>query len=268
MTLHLLHLSDLHFEAPPGAKLTPPHALSRATDAIIRDFPKSEFVLVISGDITTRGAATGYLEALRALEELRGRLTITKIVVCPGNHDLAVVAPRDFRDFNQFAFSLTNDTAQFWNETQTVRVIPWNEYRFVLINTSFHGDYRYGSVPLDALREALAGNAGLHLIVVLHHSPISSTYGGGGLSDAYELLKVVSEYGAVAILHGHVHSDQSLTVGRHGTLLFGIGSLGFQPDGNMNNQFAIHDFDGGKIKRSLIYRYYLNTDSFRDSGGK
>ena len=99
-------------------------------------------------------------------------------------------------------------------------------------------------------------------IVVMHHSPISGSYAGGGMTDAYELLALVSEFPVAALLHGHVHSDLGLTIGRHGTLLFGAGSLGFEPDPNMNNQFVIHRFIDGAVAESVIYRYFRNRDRF------
>lgn len=262
MTLRLLHLSDLHFAATPQPDLTPSHALTRAADALLQDYPGEEFVLVVSGDVTTQGKPVGYTEALRALQVLKDRIKISKVLVCPGNHDIARVAPKEFREFNQFAFSLTNDPDQSWNEKHPVRVIPWGEYSFVLVNTAFHGNHSYGRVPLESLRECLSQNVHTHLIVILHHSPISGSYAGGGLSDAYDLLSLVSGYKASAILHGHVHSDQGLPVGRYPTILFGTGSLGFHPEGNMNNQFTIHEFDVGTLVNSSTYRYYRNTDSF------
>lgn len=262
VTMHLLHLSDLHFAASPQPDLTPSHALTRATDVLLRDYPGQEFVLVVSGDVTTQGQPVGYTQALRALEVLKKRLKISKVLVCPGNHDIARVAPTEFREFNQFAFSLTNDPEQLWNEKHAVCVIPWGSYSFILVNTAFHGSHSYGRVPLDSLRDCLSQNADTHLIVILHHSPISSSYAGGGLSDAYDLLSLVTGYGASAVLHGHVHSDQGLPVGRRPTILFGAGSLGFHPDGNMNNQFTIHQCDEGSLTSSSTYRYYRNTDSF------
>lgn len=262
VTLRLLHLSDLHFGAAPAPDLTPTHALTRAAEALLRDHPGEEFVLVISGDVTTQGRTVGYTEALRALEALKRQLRIPKVLVCPGNHDIARIEPTEFRDFNQFAFSLTNDPEQSWNAERPVRVIPWGAYSFVLVNSAYHGDHTHGRVPLGPLRECLARNVNAHLVVILHHSPISSSYAGGGLSDAYDLLATVTQYGASAIFHGHVHSDQGLPVGRRPTILFGAGSLGFHPDGNMNNQFTIHDFEDGSVVRSSVYRYYRNIDSF------
>lgn len=264
-SLRIIHFSDLHFAAVPRPVLTPTRALKRATEAILRDFPEEELVLVISGDVTTQGSAEGYVEALAALNEMKKQLRIAKIVVCPGNHDIAQVAPKEFREFNRFAFDLTNDPKQTWNDEQPVAVSTLGTYAFVLTNTSFHGDHSFGRVPLGSLKRAMAQVSDRHLIVVVHHSPISSQYGGGGMADAYELLAAVSNEGATALLHGHVHSDQGLRIGNHGTLLSGAGSLGFQPDGNMNNQFAIHEFTDGTFARSITYRYYRNWDRFEGS---
>ncbi|WP_369045768.1 metallophosphoesterase family protein [Sinomonas sp. P10A9] len=259
--LLIMHISDIHFAAESKGQPSPREALEAASDAVLHDFGDAEIVLVLSGDVTTTGNTSGYVEALRALESLKANLNITKVVVCPGNHDIERVAAKEFRSFNKFAFSLTNDPNQCWNEAHAVRIVSHGDYDFVLGNTSFHGDYRTGKVPLKDMKALLTRDE-RPKIVVIHHSPIASEYGGGGLAEAYELLSLISGCSAIALLHGHVHSDQAITVGRNQAVVCGVGSIGFRPDPNMNNQFAMYEFNNRTMVTMTPYQYRLNRGRF------
>lgn len=85
------------------------------------------------------------------------------------------------------------------------------------------------------------------------------------MTDAYDLLRMTADAGVSAVLHGHVHSDQGFRFGHKNSLIHGVGSLGFQPDGNMNNQFAIYDFELGTVSRIHVYRYFANVKAFRET---
>lgn len=261
----VLHFSDLHFAASEPRALGPKEALARAWSAIQDTLDEEAYTLVISGDVTTKGKRQGYSEALISLrDEIPSSIGIEKIVLCPGNHDISTGA-EPFGPFNQFAFSLTNDWRQMWHADDPVRTVPHGELTFLLVNSAHQGDHSRGDVPLAPLERALLDATGSTLVVVLHHCPISSTYGGGGLGSAYELLELTSRYGVAAVLHGHVHSDQGLFLGRRPTLLLGVGALGFRPDPNMNNQFAALTFDKGRVVKGVLFKYYENLASFRPS---
>lgn len=262
--LSVLHWSDLHFAAsiPGRGELSPARGVELAVEAINRDYSGKQFVLVLSGDITTVGKASGYREALVELRAARKNLNLSAVVVCPGNHDTALVRPQSFTEFNRFAWQLTSDATQTWSYKDPVCTVERGDYSFLAVNTAYEGDYTFGSAPLKQLRAALQASHDKHQIVVLHHSPISAKYAGGGMDDAYDLLALISEFDVSAVLHGHVHSDQGLRIGTGGALLFGAGSLGFEPEGNMNNQFAIHEFAAGKATSTRVYRYYRNENRF------
>lgn len=258
---HIVHMSDLHF-LHSNPYLQPDTALRLAGEALIRDFQDEPLVLVISGDITTCGAVAGLHEALLSINKnILSRLVINKTILCPGNHDI-VGGDKDFKEFNKFAFSLTGSEWQIWNEERTVAIEMYEDYCFLLVNTSAHADYNFGKVPLEALERSLDETQAKHQIVVLHHSPISSSYGGDGLADSYEVLSLVGKKNCLALLHGHVHSNQILTIGRQPTIVSGVGSLGYTPDPNMNNQFSTYSFSGSKLVRAGIYRYLGNNKRF------
>lgn len=82
------------------------------------------------------------------------------------------------------------------------------------------------------------------------------------LIDGYDFLDLVSRAGAVAALHGHVHSDQALLVGTKPTLVGGAGSLAFPPDPNMNNHFSLYRFRRARVAEAYSFRYYANRGEF------
>lgn len=260
--IRIVQWSDIHFSSSPLAKLSPGEAMERATTAVVKDFGAHEVVLALTGDITFQGSAGGYAEALRSLTSAKDKLNITATVTCPGNHDISGSSQREFDAFNKFAFAATRDPNQFWDHDHAVSIARVAEYSLILVNSAFEGDHRFGSVPLKQLRLALEASRGDHSIVFIHHSPISSKYAGGGLADAYDLLALVSEFQVAAIFHGHVHSNQALEIGPHRTVLYGVGSLGFEPDPNMNNQFAVHEVVDGVLDRTHLYRYFLASEQF------
>lgn len=261
--LTLVHLSDIHFAAQDPS-IPPEVALSAASKAIEEHLEGDRLVLLISGDITTRGKASGFTDAAYYITEtLVEKHGFEKILVCPGNHDITAAHDRSFADFNRFAFHITNDPNQSWNAKEKVRTVTSGSYRFILANTSHHGDHSFGDTPLEDIKAHIASPTDKHTILVTHHSPISSRYGGNGLTDSYELLRVASDNEITALLHGDVHSDHILTIGSSGTIVSGVGSLGFPPARNMNNQFASYQFEEGRFKSGILFRYMENRSEFR-----
>lgn len=261
----LVHLSDLHFAADEYY-LDPESAIRSACDAISEMHAGAEIVVAITGDITTKGRPHGYYEAARVIRSaLLPRLNPRAVVVCPGNHDIASGSPR-FGTFNRFAFDVTGNANLSWTSQRPVRTVQVDEYSFVLINSAYHGDHTYGQVPMHAVREVLNGAEIHNAIVLLHHSPISSAYGGAALTNAYELLAQVSNSRALGVLHGHIHSELVLTFGRRPTFLSGVGSLSFKPEPNMNNQFSVHVLRDGALASSTAYRYATDRQQFIATG--
>jgi predicted MPP superfamily phosphohydrolase len=95
----ILHLSDLHFGQDHGFPLERPQpgqgVEGRPLHEIIANRVSRELgcrigVVVVSGDLVTRGDANGYPHAFRFLERLLSALGLEKkhCVIVPGNHDL------------------------------------------------------------------------------------------------------------------------------------------------------------------------------------
>ncbi|WP_238422593.1 metallophosphoesterase [Gordonia sp. 'Campus'] len=259
-SIQIAHISDLHFHADDG-DLDPAEALEMFADQVARlGYRQENVVLVISGDVTTKGRTGGFSSAVRNVrDKVLKRGLFSQIIVCPGNHDISV-SRRKFHEFNDFAFAVTNDEKQLFTEDSSVVVTKFRDFDFVAINSAHHGDHRFGSINLHQVHRALS-TCGPKTILVTHHSPISSRYGGHGLEHSHELLTLASQHGALALLHGDIHSDQVLTVGRTRTKILGVGSLGFVPGSNMNNQFTVYNISETNFS-GVLFIYKKNRNDF------
>ncbi|MFE0527596.1 metallophosphoesterase [Micromonospora sp. NBRC 107095] len=253
--LTIMHLSDVHFGAAAYA-VTPAELLSKAT-AVAKGLvdPAGRFVVALTGDVTTKGSPAYYEEAARGIERhLLAALDPDQVLVCPGNHDITGVAPAYFQDFNEFAFRLTNDNRQVFTPERTVARVDLGDYSFLMVNSSYHGDHRRGEVQLAHLRRAMSDSRP-NPIILLHHSPFSSEYGGHALVNAYEFLSLAVRNRVAGILHGHVHFEQVLTIGSRPTAVVGSGSLLFPPAPNHNNQFTVIQLSAGGVERAVAAKY-------------
>ena len=93
----ILHLSDLHFGSDYGFPLRRREVptLQQTLDetigqGLVRMGSPPIGLLIISGDITTRGEGNGFLEAQSFLSSLLPRLHLSsdQVVIVPGNHDI------------------------------------------------------------------------------------------------------------------------------------------------------------------------------------
>lgn len=261
--LTIVHISDIHFNAD-GGDLNPARALELASKAILReDLDWENCILILSGDFTTCGNKIGFNTASHYIHEylLSDKMKFSSVLVCPGNHDITDTG-RSFHEFNKFAFDITDDSAQTFTAARTICSVSRLGYQFVLVNSAHHADHTYGNVNLEQLRDVLeASTPDEPIILVVHHSPISSRYGGHGLEHSYELLTLASHHKVVLLLHGDIHSNQILTVGSAGTKVLGVGSLGFPPDPNMSNQFAMYKIDENTFSGKL-FNFQANRDMF------
>ena len=91
---NLLHLSDLHFGYDKDA--TARAQRTESLDLLVKEVRKlpadwKPHILVISGDLTWQGRASGYTELAdwltKKLLPATG-LTAADCVICPGNHDI------------------------------------------------------------------------------------------------------------------------------------------------------------------------------------
>ncbi|MFZ0603314.1 MAG: metallophosphoesterase, partial [Roseiarcus sp.] len=163
--------------------------------------------VAVTGDLVNIGMAAEFQRAALWMETL-GEASDVSFV--PGNHDAYVRASMPLLEA---AFApWTSDNPQ-----QTAASYPYLRLRreVAIIGLSsavptgpLMASGRLGKAQLEAFAELLreTGAKSLARVVLIHHPPIAGiTPPLRGLSDASAFQRIVREFGAEAILHGHTH---------------------------------------------------------------
>jgi len=238
----VLHISDLHFGDDYGFPLVdatvPAH--KRSLETIIVESLKEESidigVVVLSGDITTKGKSDGYVHAAPFLERLLSRLQLTRnhLVMVPGNHDIYIEdTPHPTRDHEEAApyrlllGNVYGTERKSVNSIQSFNTKDWC-LTFCGLNSArprsketkeygYVGDDRYQPL-LDEIatvgrdRKKLLSMKRMNFAVLHHHllpangayepeagRPVSMTLDAGGLVES------LIDGGIHVALHGHQH---------------------------------------------------------------
>ncbi|MEU8091667.1 metallophosphoesterase family protein [Micromonospora chalcea] len=239
----ILHLSDLHFGTDYGFPVNPQAVpvLKVALDEVIENglvqLGRPQVgVVIVSGDITTRGEPDGFLEAQAFFERLLNRLNLTpdNLILVPGNHDILLddshvtrsyAAEQPFRNLLKLIHgsSVADLNRLHWFSApggDEILVLALNSVRPRAKNTMEYGyvgrDF-YGPVvkELQEMRDGITESKGVRplCLAVLHHHvlptplmedpdtdrPVSLTL------DAGQLIEDLQRAGVHAILHGHQH---------------------------------------------------------------
>ncbi len=229
---YILHLSDIHFGEDFGFPATSVPGKRPLLD-IITDFVKHDLrqeigLLVISGDISSRGDGNILLnQGLPFLEDLCNNLGIRKecVIIIPGNHDIPLQSA-NFKDYNhENAFRIF--LQQFYGEP--MEPFGLNFYRFpcgrqvdiLRINSvklRKKEESNYGYVDWSHYKNLLALQTldGDFRIAVIHHhlasmqaeEILSSDYPFGSISvtiDSGKVIEGLQRNGFDIVLNGHQH---------------------------------------------------------------
>jgi 3',5'-cyclic AMP phosphodiesterase CpdA len=206
--IDVFHCSDLHF----GHPAVPEHY--EAIEALIQE--RRFNVVAISGDLTQRGRA-GEFQRARAF--IRHAELVSKVIVVPGNHDVAWwYAPLGMGDDRK----LLRKYRQYISEDiEPVLRLPGAT--FVGLNTC-HGVVRQtltwnlrdlsiiGYLREDQIARAAAEFAktppGDARIIVLHHNPVKGELSQRhGLRNTNRVLGVFADLGVDLVCCGHDHQE-------------------------------------------------------------
>jgi 3',5'-cyclic AMP phosphodiesterase CpdA len=207
-TIDLFHCSDLHFGHP---------AVPEQYEAIETLIQERRFnVTAISGDLTQRARA-GEFQRARAFIKHAER--VSKVIVIPGNHDVAWwFSPFGMGDDRK----LLRKYRQYINEDiEPVMRLPGAT--FVGLNTC-HGIIRQtltwnfrdlsiiGYVRDGQLKRAAAEfsktPSGDARVVVMHHNPVKGELSQRhGLKDTNRILGAFFDMGVDLVLCGHDHQE-------------------------------------------------------------
>ena len=231
MAMRLAQVSDAHLLSlagrpslkdimvSVGRPLDPAMRYRRLLDALRLAADHATHV-VLSGDLAETGSV-GQYEALASALEAAG-LGADRITMLPGNHD-------------------RYDTDDAWERALRGPLAPWapsaahsgqhvvrqlSGARLVAVDATRPQNVLRSAGQLTAAHlatiaaEAHAAEAAReHLVLALHHPPQVSAFGlwhaMNGLLGAEQLVAMMGSWAPMSLLHGHVHVERMLTVGRH-----------------------------------------------------
>jgi 3',5'-cyclic AMP phosphodiesterase CpdA len=204
----LFHCSDLHFGHPAVPEQY------EAIEALIQE--KRFDVVAISGDLTQR-ARSGEFQRARAFIKHAER--VSKVIVVPGNHDVAwwfsplgmgddLKLLRKYRQYIREDIEpvLRTPGATFvgLNTCHGVirQTLTWN-----LRDISIIGHLRDEQLQ-RAAREFSKTPAGDARVIVMHHNPVKGELSRRhGLKDTNRILGAFAEMGVDLVLCGHDHQE-------------------------------------------------------------
>lgn len=262
--IYILHLSDLHFGNEKG--FLGGADIRKILEEILGG-AKGDRYIVISGDVTFQGRSQGYEECAKPIIDAANNLGIpqAKIIVCPGNHDIEK-STKSFAAFDAWSSRVRNDKI-FTFTGQSVRCLEAENAVFVVVNTAFHLDHKYGYVDFDELNARIgeidksSSAKGKKRFAVAHHHCIpvlrddTST-----IRNAHGFLELLERHEFSLLMHGHQHAMLDMRIGGGGMKILGVGSVGFVTPGIINSFALITHIEGGE---PLIRRFGLSSDTGR-----
>ena len=207
-TIGLFHCSDLHFGHPAVPEQY------EAIEALIQE--RGYAVCAVSGDLTQRGRS-GEFQRARAFIRTAERLS--KVIVVPGNHDVAWwFSPLGMGDDRKL---LRKYRQYITEDIEPVLRVPGAT--FVGLNTC-HGVVRQtltwnlrdlaiiGHVREEQLVRVAAefskSPAGDARVIVMHHNPVKGELSQRhGLRHTNRILGAFAEMGVDLVLCGHDHQE-------------------------------------------------------------
>jgi 3',5'-cyclic AMP phosphodiesterase CpdA len=227
----LLHISDIH--ARPGQNLV---ALADSVAAAIAPYGQPTH-LVASGDFGFQGQHAALGARFARLQAERLSLSPSRVVCCPGNHDIELSDGRtSLQTYHREIAGLLQDAGR---ADPTAASIYSNEgIDFLVLNSAHLLEWSHGHVDLSAIQRLnLRSRTGTGVAVVHHHCIPFDESDPSHISNAHPLLNLLEANGFHALLHGHRHMSMTL---RLNTLrIVGVGSVNYPPVPNINNQFNL-----------------------------
>lgn len=191
----LLHITDLHLQALPEGRAR--GLVTQDTFKSVLNYARNDprwppDGILVTGDIVEDGSCAGY-------ERFRNTLTVSNLpILCiPGNHDNPTL----------MAKLLSKPPFQVGGSKN---IEGW---RILLLN-SYQENQHAGALGPDglaALEESLKKNTDQHVMICMHHQPLSMDSDWLdliGLQDAKQFLATINKYKQVrAVVWGHVHQE-------------------------------------------------------------
>lgn len=207
-TIDLFHCSDLHFGHPAVPEQY------EALETLIQE--RRYTVVAISGDLTQRARA-GEFQRARAFIKHAER--VSKVIVVPGNHDVAWwfsplgmgKDPKLLRKYRQYisediepVLRLAGATFVGLNTCHGIirQTLTWNLRDLSIIGYLRDDQLKRASAELS---KTPPGDA---RVIVMHHNPVKGALSQRhGLKDTNRILGAFADMGVDLVLCGHDHQE-------------------------------------------------------------
>lgn len=238
---HLIHLSDMHFDASDRNTL-PFKFIEDSLTSFITGLVGDK-ILILGGDITYQGSKRGYELAARFFESIVARtgLERSNIIVCPGNHD--IMRHEKFEGIDGFTYALRKDKALEFRRAHCY-VLRAHDIEFIINNSAYHENHQYGLADLDSVSECLTSprpSSVARILVSHHHFMPLFENDTSATRNAYGLISLADSHQVRLALHGHQHFNMGFPMGHTPIHCFGVSSFNFDSSGILNglNHYAI-----------------------------
>lgn len=212
--MKLLHISDPHFHSD-SLSIYPHQIKQPLIDLINKEVSdKSDFYLLLTGDITIQGQKEGYNQATNFFKDVitQTGLNPNNIILCPGNHD---ISEKSFKNFDAFTYSLRQDQTFTFSESNN-NLLFTEKACFLSINSAYYLNHKFGLVDIKNLHDILSEKSDNIAeketkIAIIHHHFLNVQHEDISLiRNSYEALNVLSNFDF--IFHGHQHTRQKYTI--------------------------------------------------------
>ncbi|HSA54090.1 MAG TPA: metallophosphoesterase [Gemmatimonadaceae bacterium] len=261
--LRVFHVSDLHFGRPVAPDIVEAIEAHIAVDRYD--------VVAVSGDLSQRARAG---EFQRAAVFLRDAARVSRVIVVPGNHDVAWWrSPLHARGaatiYEPYRTYISADlepvlrapgaTFVGLNTAQGVstRTLTWN-----LRDVSIIGDLRRSQIEW-ARRQFLESPDGDARVIVMHHNPMPGELSRRhGLKNTRRVLGAFAQIGVDLVLCGHDHQEAIHYVEhtRKGTVISTAGTISNRSRGGRPSSTNVITIRSSRIEvKTLVWSAATRT---------
>lgn len=255
ISLDIIHLSDLHFG--DSQALFNEDELSGALCSYITD-NTDEPIIILSGDVTSRGQKDGYAHATTFIERLvsEGGVKRSNLLFCPGNHD---IVNNSFNEFDTFSYGARRDH-EFTFSNASYRLMESQNTILLALNSSYHLNHQFGLIDDGVFNLDLSAYQDKRKVLVFHHHVLNQFNGDtSAIRNGYDLVQFIEKNGFCLAVHGHQHTDQHYHVGKNATPVVSARSGNFNQSGYLN-AFNHYSLTGEDISfASLVFERSSRT---------
>jgi 3',5'-cyclic AMP phosphodiesterase CpdA len=256
--MKLLHISDPHFHSDSLSIY--PHQIKQPLIDLINEevSDKSNFYLLLTGDITIQGQKEGYEQAKHFFKDVITQTQINpkNIILCPGNHDIQKI--EHFTGFDSFSYALRQDDTFTFSEENN-RIYMTDHVCFIAINSSYRFDHKYGYIDINNLSDIIDINSSSistkpTKIAITHHHFLNVLHDDTSvIRNGYQTVDALSDFNF--IFHGHQHTRQKYDI--NNIQIKGISSP--TESRSFSNVIAFYDIDNDNVLSIEEYTFSKDT---------